>query len=99
MTVSAVQMHEKDNVATMLADVLPGDEIRVLDLSGKTLGSVRSREAVPKGHKVAVADLAAAVGVVKYGEKIGRTTAPVKRGQWVHVHNVESLRGRGDLHG
>lgn len=99
MTVGAVQMHEKDNVATMLTDALPGDEIRVLDLLGKTLGSVWSREAVPKGHKVATADLAAGAGVMKYGEKIGRITVPVGRGQWVHVHNVESLRGRGDLHG
>jgi altronate dehydratase small subunit len=35
--------------------------------------------------------------VIKYGEVVGRTTATINIGDHVHVHNVESLRGRGDL--
>jgi altronate dehydratase small subunit len=36
--------------------------------------------------------------VVKYGEIIGRATADIAKGEHVHVHNIESLRGRGDIH-
>ncbi len=34
--------------------------------------------------------------VYKYGESIGRATQEIKSGDYVHVHNVESERGRGD---
>ncbi len=36
-------------------------------------------------------------GVIKYGEIIGRATCDIDVGDHVHVHNVESQRGRGDL--
>jgi altronate dehydratase small subunit len=35
--------------------------------------------------------------VLKYGEVIGQATQDISEGKHVHVHNVESLRGRGDL--
>ena len=35
--------------------------------------------------------------LIKYGEAIGQATQDIEEGQHVHVHNVESLRGRGDL--
>ncbi|VFS54652.1 Uncharacterised protein [Leminorella grimontii] len=34
--------------------------------------------------------------VYKYGESIGRATQAIELGEHVHVHNVESERGRGD---
>ena len=34
---------------------------------------------------------------MKYGQPIGRATAAIAPGEHVHVHNIESLRGRGDL--
>jgi altronate dehydratase large subunit len=33
----------------------------------------------------------------KYGQPIGRAVVSIAAGEHVHVHNVESLRGRGDL--
>jgi (2R)-sulfolactate sulfo-lyase subunit alpha len=50
------------------------------------------REAVPLGHKVALADLAPGDTVLKYGEDIGRIVAPVARGAHVHVHNLRTKR-------
>jgi len=34
--------------------------------------------------------------VYKYGEVIGIATVDIKTGDYVHVHNIESTRGRGD---
>ncbi|MDP1993088.1 MAG: SAF domain-containing protein [Syntrophales bacterium] len=34
--------------------------------------------------------------IVKYGEPIGIATQDIRIGQHVHVHNLESARGRGD---
>jgi len=40
-------------------------------------------EAVPQGHKVATADIAAGAGVIRYGEVIGYAIQPLRRGSWV----------------
>ena len=34
--------------------------------------------------------------IIKYGESIGGATSNIKKGDYVHVHNLESLRARGD---
>ena len=49
------------------------------------------------GHKIALVPMPAGTEVVKYGEVVGRMTSGAGVGEHVHVHNVESLRGRGDL--
>ena len=45
---------------------------------------------IPAGHKYALADIKKGEPVVKYGEIIGRATADIKAGEWVHTHNVRS---------
>lgn len=45
---------------------------------------------IPAGHKYALADIAQGEYVIKYGEIIGRAKANIKKGEWVHTHNVES---------
>ena len=47
-------------------------------------------ENIPAGHKYALRDIATGEYVVKYGEIIGRATAEIKKGEWVHTHNVKS---------
>jgi len=49
-------------------------------------------EAVPLGHKVALADLEPGATVVKYGTPIGTTPGGFRRGQYVHTHNLRSAR-------
>jgi altronate dehydratase small subunit len=53
-------------------------------------------QTVNYGHKFAVRDIAQGEDVLKYGEVIGRATAAIPTGTHAHVHNIESLRGRGD---
>ena len=78
----------KDTVATALADLAAGDEVRV---EGR---SVRLGTAVPFGHKVALYDIAKDAPVIKYGETIGRATRAIAAGEHVHVHNIASLRAK-----
>jgi altronate dehydratase small subunit len=42
-------------------------------------------------------DMGAGTEIVKFGEVIGKTSAAVKKGEYVHVHNLDSMRARGDL--
>ena len=34
--------------------------------------------------------------VTKYGEEIGIATTEITAGEHVHIHNIDSIRGRGD---
>ena len=36
---------------------------------------------------------------MKYGERIGIASVDISRGDYVHIHNLEAVRGRGDLKG
>ena len=51
---------------------------------------------VPYGHKIAVKDIHVGEQITKYGEEIGIATKEIKKGEYVHVHNLDSIRGRGD---
>lgn len=97
MRSDAILIHDKDNVAVALRDIHQNEEIVV----GKENGSFRMKvsETIPFGHKFAVRYLEKDVTVIKYGEIIGRTTVAIPSGAHAHIHNIESLRGRGDLKG
>ena len=45
---------------------------------------------IPAGHKYALQDISCGEYVIKYGEIIGRATADISAGEWVHTHNVKS---------
>ncbi len=45
---------------------------------------------IPAGHKFALKDIAKGEFVIKYGEVIGRASCDIKKGDWVHTHNVKS---------
>ena len=87
----ALVMAQGDTVATAIDDLHVGHELAV---GARTI--VLS-EAVEFGHKIALVDIAAGEEIVKYGEVIGRASEPIATGDWVHIHNCESTRGRGDL--
>ena len=94
MKVKAIKMNPKDNVATAIDDVESGE---VIGVKNDEVFEIQVLQEIPFGHKFALRDIAEGEEIVKYGEVIGRATAEIRKGEHVHVHNVESLRGRGDL--
>ncbi len=88
-----IVLHANDNVATLID---PGEAAGVCTLQGEKKGQIKMAAALPFGHKVALVPLKKGDPVIKYGLVIGKLTADVGAGEHVHVHNVESQRGRGD---
>ena len=86
---------ESDNVATAIDHIDQGVEVPVR--LGWDVRTVKALEKIPFGFKMAVTDIARASQVVKYGESIGKASSDIKKGQLVHIHNLEGVRGRGDL--
>lgn len=85
-----------DNVATVLREVEAGESVVVA--VGDEERTVQVNEDVRFGHKLAVEAIAEGETVRKYGKSIGNATTDIDAGDYVHVHNVESNYGRGDLH-
>jgi altronate dehydratase small subunit len=93
----AVIVHLEDNVATALADLEKGEKVTLT--AGNRLCRVELVSPISFGHKFSLYFIKAGSPVVKYGETIGTATQDIAPGQHVHVHNVVSTRGRGDLAG
>jgi altronate dehydratase small subunit len=87
---SVIHINERDNLVTCLRPVSKGEAI---EFEGKTY--VASSD-IPKFHKMAVAEIKKGEYCYKYGEVIGAAMENLHPGDYVHVHNLESTRGRGD---
>lgn len=93
----ALQVADQDNVATIFADdVRDGIEIELRDKKGNAQ-PIRVIGDIPYGHKIAVREIRRHESIIKYGEEIGVATRDIRKGEYVHVHNLDSMRGRGDL--
>ena len=88
----AIQIDDSDNVATVTSEVKEGERVEVLSPEGSVLGSPEVIRDVPFGHKIALKSIAQGEEIVKYGEVIGVASARVEVGEWLHTHNVESVR-------
>ena len=93
----ALKVDDLDNVATIFANgITDGTEVEVRDKKGNS-EIITVHGDVPYGHKIALRDIAPGEHIMKYGECIGAASHPISKGDYVHVHNLEALRGRGDL--
>lgn len=91
----AVMLTKKDSVATLVNDVSVGDEVLVKSDTDEF--KVIANSQIPFGHKIALMNIEKGGQVIKYGEPIGTATKNIDIGGYVHIHNMESNRGRGDL--
>lgn len=86
-----IQLNPRDNVVVALQDIAAREKITVGDEEIVVL------EAVKRGHKIAINDIAENNGIIKYGAPIGHATQPIQKGNWVHTHNVATnLSGKID---
>jgi hypothetical protein len=88
---AALVISDRDNVATALEPLEPG---RLLEINGRV---VTVQEGIPSGHKVALLTIERGHPVIKYGSTIGTAISTISAGTHVHIHNVASGRGRGDV--
>ena len=80
---TAFQIDIRDNVATALEPLIPG-AVRLL--GDAQMAQMEAIEETPVGHKIALRAIAEGEMIVKYGVVIGRATAAIPAGSWVHLH-------------
>lgn len=77
-------LSEQDNVVVACANLQQGEVVR-MDGEEVTLAAH-----APVGFKIARCDFVPGEKVLKYGAAIGSTTAAIRRGEIVHLHNMKS---------
>jgi altronate dehydratase len=80
-------IHPRDNVAVVLRTLAAGETAVAQGVEELTALSD-----IPASHKIALADITAGQEVIKYGETVAVSTRDIKKGEWVHTHNLETKR-------
>ena len=83
--VNIVVLAAADNVGIALRDIETNEAARSAGGS-----SIAAREAIPLGHKIALADIRRGQAIVRFGVPVGIATEAIAPGQLVHIHNVRS---------
>ncbi len=80
-------IHPRDNVAVALRTLVAGEQA-----ASKGVTGFPALEEIPASHKIALRDISAGEEIIKYGETVAVSTQEIKKGAWVHTHNLESQR-------
>jgi altronate hydrolase len=75
-----IRISPLDNVAVALTPLRKGEQI----------GGVILLEDIKQSHKFALKDLTSGDQIIKYGSPIGQATRLIKKGEWVHTHNIRT---------
>ena len=81
-----------DHVGVATSDLEAGATVVGVYMDDDGTTEVPANYPVPLGHKIAVEAVAEGEPVIEYGVPIGRATAPIARGDYVHTHNLKSAR-------
>jgi altronate dehydratase small subunit len=97
MGLKALVIDEADNVANLIGPGNKGQKVNV-NIEGKSgVTVIELLDDIPSNHKFAFGDIKPGDTILKYGLNIGTASTPIRKGQHVHAHNIDSNRGRGDL--
>ena len=75
-------IEDADNVVVAVEPIQAGERTLV---AGEPLAA---NEFIKEGHKIARTDIEQGAEIIKYGVHIGVAVRPIKKGDWVHEHNV-----------
>ena len=99
MSLRALIIHPDDNVANLIGSGRKGESVQCTIEGQKATMTIPLLDDIPSNHKFARVNIKAGDPITKYGLSMGRASRDIRAGQYVHVHNIESNRGRGDLKG
>ena len=87
-------VHNKDDSVgvVVVEDADAGKELSGWVMETDDTITVKALDAIPLGHKLALADIAEGDTVIKYGHDIGKAIAEIGKGRHAHVHNIKTKR-------
>lgn len=87
--IKAIKSGDNDNVATLLSSVKKNCDIEVFS-KNKFIEKIKSKSAVPFGHKIAITGIKSGSKILKYNESIGTAKKKILKGSLVHINEIQS---------
>lgn len=81
-----IRISSSDNIIVGLKELKQGSVLEDNE-------NVELLEDIKPGHKIATVDINKGEDIIKYGYPIGHATEDIKKGQWVHTHNIKTNLG------
>ena len=87
-------VHDKaDTVGVMVTEnIQAGQELTGWIMETDETVKLKSENAIPLGHKIALRNISKGETVLKYGNDVGRAVEEIGKGHHVHVHNMRTKR-------
>lgn len=82
-----IKINHNDKVAVALKPLEKGRKLTVDGVD------VVLQNDIPQGHKFALCDIKEGEDIIKYGFRIGYAKQDIKKGEWIHTHNVKTALG------
>ena len=82
----------KDAVGVAVTNIQPKQQAVGWNMETDATLQLVAVEEVPLGHKIALRDVSAGEGVLKYNVQIGKAVTEIQVGQHVHTHNLKTAR-------
>ena len=84
---------EKDNVGVVVIEKITlNQECNCWIMENDGSVTIKSKNEISLGHKIAMIDFKEGDTILKYGHDIGKVVKPIKKGEHVHVHNVKTKK-------
>ena len=84
---------EKDNVGVVVIEkITPNQDCNCWIMENDKSITIKSKNEISLGHKIAMLDLNEGDTILKYGHDIGKVVKAIKKGEHVHVHNVKTKK-------
>jgi altronate hydrolase len=81
---NVLRVHDDDNVVIAISPLEKGTIIKDRDEEITLLSDI------PMGHKIAALDIKAGENVFRYGNPIGHAVENIRKGEYVHTHNIKT---------
>ncbi len=81
-----------DHVGVATSHIRTGELVVGVYMDDDTSVQVDARGDVPLGHKIAVEACEPGAAVMEYGVQIGKASEGFETGDYVHTHNLKSVR-------
>lgn len=81
-----------DHVGVATSDIESGERVIGVFMDDESTIEVIANSSIPLGHKVSIAELAPKGHVLEYGLPIGYAPNGFRIGDYVHTHNIKTLR-------
>jgi (2R)-sulfolactate sulfo-lyase subunit alpha len=84
--------HIGDLVGVAIEEIAAGEEVKGVFLEDDSTILIKSNDYIPLGHKIALEDITEDSKVIEYRVPIGITTEEIRKGSYVHTHNLKTAR-------